>query len=118
MPRVLIVDDDEDLLAVLQEALQVRGCMVTPCRAVAEARGFADAPLIVGVVSTADPNHPKIPLWEQQLSAGAVCFNLLHAAAAHGFKTPGAQVVAAPFHHTGGKINVQGFLQRGNVFMQ
>ena len=50
-----------------------------------KARGFGDAPLIVGVVSRADPKHPKIPLWEQQLSAGAVCLNLLHAAKAHGF---------------------------------
>jgi nitroreductase len=50
-----------------------------------KAKGFADAPLIVAVVSKADPEHPKIPLWEQQLSAGAVCLNLLHAAAAHGF---------------------------------
>jgi nitroreductase len=50
-----------------------------------KAKGFADAPLVVGVVSTADPAHPKIPLWEQQLSAGAVCTNLLHAASAHGF---------------------------------
>ncbi len=51
----------------------------------AKAKGFGDAPLVVAVVSTADPNHPKIPLWEQQLSAGAVCLNLLHAAKAHGF---------------------------------
>lgn len=51
----------------------------------AKARGFADAPLVVGVVSTADPDHPKIPAWEQQLSAGAVCLNLLHAAKAYGF---------------------------------
>jgi len=43
------------------------------------------APLVVGVISRADPKHPKIPLWEQQLSAGAVCLNLLHAAQAHGF---------------------------------
>jgi nitroreductase len=51
----------------------------------AKAKGFADAPLIVGVISRADPKHPKIPLWEQELSAGAVCLNLLHAARAHGF---------------------------------
>lgn len=50
-----------------------------------KARGFADAPLVVAVVSAADPQHPKIPLWEQQLSAGAVCLNLLHAANAYGF---------------------------------
>lgn len=51
----------------------------------AKAKGFGDAPLVVGVVSTADPAHPKIPLWEQQLAAGSVCLNLLHAANAHGF---------------------------------
>ena len=50
-----------------------------------KAQALADAPLIVGVVSTAVPDHPKIPLWEQQLSAGAVCLNLLHAAKAFGF---------------------------------
>lgn len=50
-----------------------------------KARGLADAPLIVAVVSAPVADHPKIPLWEQQLSAGAVCLNLLHAAHAHGF---------------------------------
>jgi nitroreductase len=49
------------------------------------ARSFADAPLVVGVVSRPIPDHPKIPVWEQQLSAGAVCLNLVHAAWAHGF---------------------------------
>lgn len=42
------------------------------------------APLVVAVVSRAAP-HPKIPEWEQQLSAGAVCMNLIHAAHAQGF---------------------------------
>lgn len=42
------------------------------------------APLIVAVVSSAKP-HAKIPEWEQQLSAGAVCMNLLVAAQAMGF---------------------------------
>lgn len=45
---------------------------------------FASAPLVVGVVSCAGP-HPKIPEWEQILSAGAVCLNLVHAAYGHGF---------------------------------
>jgi len=53
-------------------------------RKAAKAAAFAEAPLVVGVVSTA-AEHPKIPVWEQELSAGAVCLNLLHAAAAHGF---------------------------------
>jgi nitroreductase len=50
-----------------------------------KARFFADGAVIVGVVSAPIADHPKIPLWEQQLSAGAVCLNLLHAAQAHGF---------------------------------
>ncbi|MDX2209625.1 MAG: nitroreductase [Sphingopyxis sp.] len=42
------------------------------------------APTLVLLAST--PVIPsKIPLWEQQLSAGAVAMNLLHAAHAHGF---------------------------------
>lgn len=49
-----------------------------------EAARFERAPLVIGVVSTAGPHH-KIPEWEQQLSAGAVCQNLLIAATAMGF---------------------------------
>lgn len=41
------------------------------------------APALVVVVSTADPSA-KIPLWEQELSAGAACMNLLDAAHAEG----------------------------------
>jgi nitroreductase len=42
------------------------------------------APILVAVLST--PVAPsKIPLWEQQLSAGAACMNLVTAATAHGF---------------------------------
>jgi nitroreductase len=41
------------------------------------------APTAVAVVSSAAP-HPKIPVWEQQMSAGAVCQNLLCAATALG----------------------------------
>ncbi len=50
-----------------------------------KAHGFAEAPLVVAVVSAPIPDHPKIPLWEQELSAGAVCLNLVHAAHAKGF---------------------------------
>lgn len=48
-----------------------------------QAKTFGAAPLVVAVVSRA-AEHPKIPVWEQQLSAGAVCVNLIHAAHAHG----------------------------------
>ncbi len=49
-----------------------------------EAARFERAPVVIGVVSMAAP-HVKIPEWEQQLSAGAVCQNLLIAATAMGF---------------------------------
>ncbi len=44
---------------------------------------FLRAPTVLGVVSAAKEN-PKIPLWEQQLSAAAVCMNVLYAATALG----------------------------------
>ena len=45
---------------------------------------FARTPVVVAVVSTAGP-HAKIPEWEQILSAGAVCHNIMLAARGFGF---------------------------------
>lgn len=45
---------------------------------------LANPPLTVMVVSTPIQGH-KVPVWEQQLSAGAVCMNLEHAADALGY---------------------------------
>lgn len=42
------------------------------------------APTLVAVLATPRLDS-KIPVWEQELSAGAVCMNLLHAAHASGF---------------------------------
>jgi nitroreductase len=50
----------------------------------AERTRFLRAPVVIGVVSKAAP-HVKIPEWEQVLSAGAVCLNMLMAAEAHGY---------------------------------
>ncbi|MFD2646418.1 nitroreductase [Devosia albogilva] len=50
----------------------------------AERQRFLPAPLTVGVLSV-PVEDPKVPEIEQVLSAGNVCFNLLHAAAAFGF---------------------------------
>lgn len=49
-----------------------------------ELERYTHAPLVVAVVSNVVP-HAKIPDWEQVLSAGAVCMNLLNAATALGF---------------------------------
>lgn len=52
----------------------------------AELKRFAHAPLVIAIVSRARP-HVKIPVWEQQLSAGAVCMALSVAAKVLGFSS-------------------------------
>ncbi|MFC5342288.1 nitroreductase [Brevundimonas staleyi] len=54
-----------------------------PSKATAVLAKLTAAPTTVLVVSTARPASK--PVWEQELSAGAVCMNLEHAAGAHGF---------------------------------
>jgi nitroreductase len=56
----------------------------TPDQIEKERARFVDSPLIVAVVSRAG-KHVKIPEWEQVLSAGAVCMNLVTAAHALGY---------------------------------
>jgi nitroreductase len=46
--------------------------------------GFSQGDVIVAVISCPKPSE-KIPQWEQQLSAGAVCLALLNAALASGW---------------------------------
>lgn len=55
-----------------------------PVKARAVLAKLTTPPVTVLVVSSPVIPH-KIPLWEQQLSAGAVCMNLEHAANAHGY---------------------------------
>lgn len=49
-----------------------------------ERNRFLRAPVVVAVVSSVNPAH-KTPVWEQALTAGAVCQNMLIAASAFGF---------------------------------
>ena len=50
----------------------------------AEKRRLMDAPLVIAVVSFTKP-HPKVPAWEQELSAGASAMNIVTAATALGY---------------------------------
>jgi nitroreductase len=68
-----------EILAEVMEAEGERAKQVEEERA-----RFLRAPLVVGVISRAREQH-KIPVWEQELSAGAVCQNILIAATALGF---------------------------------
>ena len=45
---------------------------------------LTDAPLVIGIVSFTKP-HPKVPAWEQELSAGASVMNIVTAATALGY---------------------------------
>jgi nitroreductase len=55
-----------------------------PERYALERTRFERAPVVIAVISDTTENH-KIPLWEQELSAGAVCQNLLIGASALGY---------------------------------
>src|SRR5258708_9651513 len=57
----------------------------TPAEIDVEKRRLTDAPLVIGVVSFTRP-HPKVPPWEQELSAGASAMNILTAATALGYR--------------------------------
>lgn len=49
-----------------------------------EKRRLTDAPLVIGIVSFTKP-HPKVPPWEQEMSAGASAMNIVTAATALGY---------------------------------
>ena len=83
--RFVIVPDTKRaaLAAVMAAALLEREPDARP-REIEAAEQFAlQAPALVVVLFA--PVEAKIPQWEQELSAGAVCMNLLHAAHALGF---------------------------------
>jgi nitroreductase len=69
---------------VLEEALVARSAGVSESLKRFERGRFMRAPVVITVISSLKTEKP-IPEWEQRLSAGAVCQNLLIAAAAAGF---------------------------------
>lgn len=84
--RILRFTDDRRRAfgEVLAAAWQVAHPDDPPERVALERGKLARAPVVLAVVSRVTPEH-KIPEWEQQLSAGAVCQNLLIASHAMGF---------------------------------
>jgi nitroreductase len=82
---VTVPDAARPALALkLAEILRAEKPGCTPRDEEAAAQFATQAPALVVVLSAPVQPH-KIPLWEQELSAGAVCMNLLHAAHALGF---------------------------------
>lgn len=70
--------DIAEKLAVLAETQD------KPDKALAVLAKLANPPLTILVIATPIAGH-KVPVWEQELSAGAVCMNLEHAAGALGY---------------------------------
>jgi nitroreductase len=82
---VTVPDEARPALAIrLAEILRAEKADCTPRDEEAAAQFATQAPALVVVLSAPVVPH-KIPVWEQELSAGAVCMNLLHAAHAMGF---------------------------------
>ena len=84
--RFVVVGDEQrdELALLLRRALAQKD----PCATGAhyeKADQFARQGEALVVLLFAPVNQAKIPLWEQQLSCGAVGMNLLHAAHAQGF---------------------------------
>jgi nitroreductase len=77
-----------DARHVLGERLAARALALDPAAPPAavekDRQRFSFAPLIVAVIATPVEGH-KVPVIEQLMSAGAVCFALLQAAQAFGF---------------------------------
>lgn len=73
--------------AIGQRLLEIArgdGLLASEAQEAQELSRFTRAPVVVGVVSKAAV-HPKIPVWEQELSVGAACMNLVTAASASGY---------------------------------
>jgi nitroreductase len=84
--RFVIVPDDkrEALAALISDAYRAEKPEAGRLEIEAMVQFAHQAPALI-VVLSAPRKESKIPLWEQELSAGAACMNLLHAAHAQGF---------------------------------
>ena len=84
--RFIVFEGDARLRAgaIIADVFVQQNPNATPAEIDAEKRRLMDAPLVIGVVSFTRP-HPKVPPWEQQLSAGASAMNIVTAATALGY---------------------------------
>jgi nitroreductase len=84
--RFIVFEGDARLRAgaIIAEVFAQQNPDASPAEIDAEKHRLTDAPLVIGVVSFTRP-HPKVPRWEQQLSAGASAMNIVTAATALGY---------------------------------
>lgn len=86
--RFILFKGDERTRAsdIIADAYLAKNPQPDPDQLRIEKRRLSMAPLVVAVVCRAGP-HEKIPEWEQVMTSGAVCINLIVAANAMGFAT-------------------------------
>ena len=84
--RFIVFEGDARLRAgeVIAEVFVRKNPAAAAAEIDVEKRRLTDAPLVVAVVSLTKP-HPKVPAWEQQLSAGASAMNIVTAATTLGY---------------------------------
>jgi len=82
--RFVVIDNRDAFAALLRRAFLAERPETKDAGLAAVEQFAHQAPVLVAALSSPRPDAP-IPLWEQQLSAGAACMNLLHAAQALGF---------------------------------
>jgi nitroreductase len=84
--RFIIFEGEARLRAgeVIANVFLRKNPQAQPSEIEVEKRRLTDAPLVIGVVSFTKP-HPKVPPWEQELSAGASAMNIVTAATALGY---------------------------------
>ena len=81
---IVLTGGDRDTLGALIGTALVTESATSP-KVAEKMQGYASqGPVLIVVISCAK-EHPAIPMWEQELSAGAVCQNMLIAATSLGF---------------------------------
>lgn len=85
--RFVIFEDEarKEIGAHIGSVFQKKNPELPLDRVLFESKRFLRAPLVIGVISAPKDCPRGTPKWEQQLSAGAVCYNLLLAAQSFGF---------------------------------
>jgi nitroreductase len=84
--RFIVFEGDARVRAgeIIAKVFARKNPQAAPSEIDVEKRRLTDAPLVIGVVSFTRP-HPKVPPWEQGLSAGASAMNIVTAATALGY---------------------------------
>ena len=84
--RFIVFEGDARLRAgkIIADVFARKHPQATAAEIEVETRRLADAPLVIGLVSFTRP-HPKVPAFEQEMSAGASAMNLITAATALGY---------------------------------